>query len=345
MSVFATSTNRVKGDRQTVLLTGAGGFLGGYLSRALVASGFDVTGVDVAWRSDALIDNRFTAVTGDVKDTSWLRAQLASVDYLIAAAALVGGVSYMDSHPFDILAENDRITASTCEAAMCARRTGAPLKQVVYISSSMVFERATQFPTIEGAQLKLPPPSTTYGFQKLAVEYYARAAWEEYGVPYTIIRPFNCVGVGDRPGWEERDPHGKYLARSHVLPDLAWRITSGSTPLILVGSGLQTRTFLHAKDFAAAVSNSIGLECALNEDYNIGGGRRVSIRQLAELVWFRAHGSTDDLVLEVSKAPPKDVTDRAPDVSKARQALGLIETVSLEETIDEVLEEVRKYHS
>ena len=57
----------------------------------------------------------------------------------------------------------------------------------------MVYESATVFPTPEGAQLTSPPPISTYGFQKLASEYFAKGAWEQYQLPYTIVRPFNCV--------------------------------------------------------------------------------------------------------------------------------------------------------
>ena len=62
----------------------------------------------------------------------------------------------------------------------------------------MVFESTTQIPTPEGAELTSPPPLSTYGFQKLACEYFAKGAWQQYGLPYTIVRPFNCVGIGER---------------------------------------------------------------------------------------------------------------------------------------------------
>ena len=65
------------------------------------------------------------------------------------------------------------------------------------MSSSMVFESATTWPSFEGQEREVPPPLSSYGFQKLAVEYFARAAYQQYGLPYTIVRPFNCVGVGE----------------------------------------------------------------------------------------------------------------------------------------------------
>ena len=68
---------------------------------------------------------------------------------------------------------------------------------MTYISSSMVFESTTHWPSCEGDERQVPPPRSSYGFQKLAVEYFARAAWDQHALPYTIVRPFNCVGIGE----------------------------------------------------------------------------------------------------------------------------------------------------
>ena len=65
------------------------------------------------------------------------------------------------------------------------------------MSSSMVFESTDSWPSYEGQEREVPPPISSYGFQKLAVEYFARAAHQQYGLPYTIVRPFNCVGIGE----------------------------------------------------------------------------------------------------------------------------------------------------
>ena len=71
----------------------------------------------------------------------------------------------------------------------------------------MVFESTTEWPSYEGQEREVPPPLSSYGFQKLAVEYFARAAWDQYKLPYTIVRPFNCVGIGESPRARRRgDP-------------------------------------------------------------------------------------------------------------------------------------------
>ena len=126
-----------------------------------------------------------------------MRELAADCDQVVAAAAMIGGISYFHEFAFDLLAENECILAATFRAAIDAHQTGH-LKRIVVISSSMVFESATEFPTPEGAQLTSPPPVSTYGFQKLASEYFAKGAWQQYGLPFTVLRPFNCVGVGER---------------------------------------------------------------------------------------------------------------------------------------------------
>src|SRR5438067_13112271 len=122
---------------------------------------------------------------------------MRDVEQVEAGAARIGGISYFHAFAYDLLAENERICAATFDAALTAFRLGR-LQKITVLSSSMVFEAASVFPTPEGAQLTSPPPRSTYGFQKLATEYFAGGAHEQYSLPYTIVRPFNCVGIGER---------------------------------------------------------------------------------------------------------------------------------------------------
>ena len=111
----------------------------------------------------------------------------------------------------------------------------------------MVFENAAVWPTPEGEQRRCPPPSSTYGFQKLATEYYAQGAWEQYQLPYTIIRPFNCVGIGERRAVCEKEvlSGNVKLAMSHVVPDLVQKVLKGQDPLHLLGDGHQVRHYTY----------------------------------------------------------------------------------------------------
>src|SRR5436853_5518253 len=192
-----------------ILVTGAAGFIGGYLVEELLQAGHEVVGLDNyskygPVRQASLGHPRYRFVEGDAKDVGLLRELSRNVDQFVAGAARIGGISYFHEFAYDLLAENERITAATFDAALAAHRRGRRQK-INVLSSSMVYENATTWPTPEGEQRRCPPPSSTYGFQKLATEYYAQGAWEQYQLPYTLIRPFNCVGIGERRARCEQD--------------------------------------------------------------------------------------------------------------------------------------------
>ena len=208
----------------------------------------------------------------------------------------------------------------------------------------MVFESSAVFPTPEGEQLRSPPPLSTYGFQKLATEYFARGAWEQHQLPYTIIRPFNCVGVGEgRALGEHNVMSGNVkLAMSHVLPDLAQKALKGQSPLHILGDGAQVRCYTHGRDLGRGIAMSVDHPAALNEDFNLSTSRQTTVRELAELVWRSANGPK--VPFSVISDPPfeYDVQHRVPDVTKAKDRLGFVSEVTLEEAVDEVVARRRR---
>src|SRR5213082_1572579 len=186
---------------EQVLVSGSAGFIGGYLVEELLNRGYAVVGLDDfskygKVRKSYDDDPRYRLVEGDARDVGLLTGLLADCDHFIAGAAMIGGISYFHAYAYDLLATNERIIASSCDAAIKAHAEGR-LQKVTYLSSSMVFESAEHWPSAEGDERKIPPPLSSYGFQKLAVEYFAIAAWDQYKLPYTILRPFNCVGIGE----------------------------------------------------------------------------------------------------------------------------------------------------
>src|SRR5262249_22033217 len=175
-----------------ILVTGSAGFIGGYLVEELLTAGHEVVGLDNfskygPLRQASLDHPAYRFVEGDAKDVGLLSELLRDADQVVAGAARIGGISYFHEFAYDFLAEHDRLPAAVFDAAVAAFRRGT-LKKINVISSSMVYENAATWPTPEGEQRRCPPPSSTYGFQKLATEYYAQGAWEQYRLPYTIIR-------------------------------------------------------------------------------------------------------------------------------------------------------------
>ncbi len=211
---------------------------------------------------------------------------MRDVDQVVAGAALIGGISYFHEFAYDLLSQNERITAATFDAAIEAHKRGT-LKKINVISSSMVYENAAVWPTPEGEQRRCPPPSSTYGFQKLATEYFTQGAWEQYQLPYTIIRPFNCVGIGERRAKSEKEvlSGNVKLAMSHVVPDLVQKVIKGQDPLHILGDGQQVRHYTYGADLARGIRVCIEHPKALNDDFNISTAASTTVLELAALIW------------------------------------------------------------
>jgi UDP-glucose 4-epimerase len=257
---------------------------------------------------------------------------------------MIGGISYFHTYAYDLLAANERIIAASCDAAIAARRAGPAgragrLRKVTYLSSSMVFESAAQWPSAEGQEHEIPPPLSSYGFQKLAVEYFARAAWDQYGLPYTIVRPFNCVGIGESRalGDEEIMSGNVKLAMSHVVPDLVQKVLKGQDPLHILGSGRQVRHYTYGGDLARGVVMAMEHPDARNEDFNLSTAESTTVLELAAAIWRKIKGPGVPLRLAHDDAFRYDVQRRIPATGKARRMLGFEATTSLEEMLDEVI--------
>ena len=281
---------------------------------------------------------RYRLVEGDAKDAALLTELAADADHIVAGAAMIGGISYFHEFAYDLLAENERICAATFDAAISGHRLGR-LQRITVISSSMVFESANFFPTPEGAQVTSPPPKSTYGFQKLATEYFAKGAHEQYGLPYTIVRPFNCVGVGERRALRDHEvmSGNVKLAMSHVVPDLCQKVLKGQDPLHILGDGSQVRHYTYGGDLAHGIRLAMESDRAVNEDFNLSTARSTTVRDLAEVIWSKVNGPDKPLRLVSDPPYEHDVQMRVPDVRKAREVLGFDATTPLETMLDEVI--------
>lgn len=330
-----------------ILITGAAGFINGYLVPELLEAGHEVIGLDDFSKYGPLAKSydshpRYRFVEGDAKDAGLMRELAADCDQLVAAAAMIGGISYFHEFAYDLLAENERILASTFDAAIAAHRDGH-LERIIVVSSSMVYESATTFPTPEGAQLTSPPPISTYGFQKLASEYFAKGAAEQYQLPYTIVRPFNCVGIGERRALRDTDimSGNVKLALSHVVPDLVLKVLKGQDPLHILGEGNQVRHYTYGGDLAHGIRLAMESQAAVNNDFNLSTAASTTVLELAECIWHKIH--TDGRPFHyISDAPfEHDVQLRVPDVRKAHDVLGFEATTSLDQMLDEVIPWIR----
>jgi nucleoside-diphosphate-sugar epimerase len=330
-----------------ILVTGAAGFINGYLVPELLEAGHEVIGLDDFSKYGRLAKSYddhpcYRFVEGDAKDTALMLELAADVDQVVASAAMIGGISYFHEFAYDLMAENERILASTFDAAIAAHRDGH-LRRIVVMSSSMVYESATVFPTPEGAQLTSPPPISTYGFQKLASEYFAKGAWQQYGLPYTIVRPFNCVGIGERRALRDTDimSGNVKLALSHVVPDLVLKVLKGQDPLHILGDGSQVRHYTYGGDLAHGIRLAMESDALVNDDVNLSTAASTTVLGLASTIWRKIHGP--DREFRYVSDPPfeHDVQMRVPDVRKARERLRFEATTTLDEMLDEVIPWIR----
>ena len=331
----------------SVVVSGSAGFIGGYVVEELLRRGYEVIGVDdfskygpVKKSYDDHPSYRF--VEADCRDTALMEELLAGADQFIAGAAMIGGISYFHAYAYDLLATNERIMAASVDAALAAHRQGR-LRKVTYLSSSMVFESADRWPSVEGDERKVPPPLSSYGFQKLAVEYFAHAAWDQYKLPYTILRPFNCVGVGEGRalGDAEVASGNVKLAMSHVVPDLVQKVLMGQDPLHILGDGSQVRHYTYGGDLARGIVTAMEHDAAMNQDFNLSTATSTTVLELAGVIWQKIRGP--EVPFHYVSDPPfeHDVAKRIPSVEKAKRVLGFEATTTLEDMLDEVIPWVR----
>ena len=328
---------------KTVLVTGSQGFIGSYVCNELLNNGYSVLGVDNFSKYGKV--NRghdkhknFELIVIDCSGHSFLDIiKNHKFDYIIAGAAMIGGISYFHKYAYDLLATNERIIANTFDLAL-ERFRKKELKRIIVLSSSMVFENSTIWPTEESHLSECPPPSSTYGFQKLSCEYFAKGAWEQYELPYTIVRPFNCIGVGEEEALGEHEilSGNIKLTLSHVVPDLINKCLKGQDPLHILGSGSQIRHYTNGKDIARGIRLCLENEKTLNEDFNISIAASTTVLELAEMIWNKIN---PDKPFRYISDPPfeYDVEKRIPSTKKAREMLKFEAKISLSESLDEVI--------
>jgi UDP-glucose 4-epimerase len=302
------------------LVTGGAGTIGGAVVRRLLREpGWEVRVSDQrpapAWMRDAC-----DVHTGDLLERGEAATAARDCTHVIHLAAIVGGIANFHKLPHTLLEVNNGLYNSVFRAAL-----DEEVERLLYVSSSMVFERATEFPTTEEHLADCPAPRSAYGFSKLAGEVYCRALHDEHGLPYTICRPFNAYGPGELPDDEP--------GIAHMVPDVIRKVLAGVRPLPIFGSGEQTRTLTHVDDIADGIVTALGHPAAENEDFNVSAAEERTVAEIVRIIWEACGEDPEALELEHLPSFEVDVQRRWPSVEKARRLLGWEARVDLREGI------------
>jgi UDP-glucose 4-epimerase len=308
-----------------VLVTGGAGMIGAAVVRRLLRDGdwevrvSDQRSAPEWMRADAEVH------VADLRALEHAREATAGCSHVIHLAAIVGGIANFHKLPFTLTEANNALTGAVVRACL-----DNDVERFVYVSSSMVFERATEFPTTEAHLNECRAPRSAYGFSKLAGEVYTQAARDEFGLRYTICRPFNAYGPGERP--EPGEP-----GIAHAVPDLIAKSLQRQRPLRIFGSGAQTRTLTHVDDIADGVVKAMVSPAAENEDFNISASRELTVAEIASVIWSACGNDPEELAFEHLPDFEVDVRRRWPSVEKARRLLGWEAQIPLEDGIAETV--------
>jgi UDP-glucose 4-epimerase len=292
-----------------VLVTGGAGTIGAAVVRRLLRDpSWEVRVSDQRPAPDWMREG-CEVHTGDLRELEQAREATGGCTHVIHLAAIVGGIANFHKLPHTLTEVNNALYNSVIRAAL-----DHDVERFVYVSSSMVFERATEFPTTEAHILDTPIPQSAYGFSKLTGEVYVRAADEEHGFPYTICRPFNAYGPGEMPDDEP--------GIAHAVPDLIRKVLSGQKPVQIFGDGTQTRTLTHIDDIADGIVVSMASPKGLREDFNISASDERTVAEIARIIWEECGSDPAAFELEHLPSFPVDVVRRWPSVEKAQRLLG-----------------------
>ncbi len=298
----------------------------------LIEKGHAITGVDNFARYGEIERERaYKFVRGDLTDPDFVDTVVRDVDAVVQAAALIYGVGGFNKYPADILSKDINLHQSIMHAML-----RNDVRKMVYISSSMVYERCAKHPSAEEDVDESLIPSTDYGLSKLVGERITRAFHRQYGIGYTIWRPFNIITpheVGEND-----------LGLSHVFADYIKNIVKEQrTELPIIGDGEQIRCFTWIGDVARGIADFSFDERAANQSFNLGNPEPVTMRHLASVIYEQAKlkglvsGNGNGLSFKTEKSFPDDVRIRIPDVSKAKNILGWEPTLKVAESVERCL--------
>jgi nucleoside-diphosphate-sugar epimerase len=313
-----------------VLVTGGAGTIGSAVVRRLISDPDYEVRVSDQREAPLWMRESGEVHTGDLRVLDEARRATDGCSHVIHLAAIVGGIANFHKLPHTLTEVNAALYNAVVRAAL-----DHDVERFVYVSSSMVFERATEYPTTEGHIWDCPMPRSAYGFSKLTGEVYVRAANDEHGLPYTICRPFNAYGPGEMP---EDEP-----GIAHAVPDLIRKCLElpPGAPLPIFGDGTHTRTLTHIDDIADGIVASMSSPAGLNEDFNVSASEELTVAEIARIIWEETGRDPEAFALVHEPTFDVDVVRRWPSVEKAQRMVGWQARIGVREGIAQTVDWLR----
>ena len=316
-------------EGKTVVVTGAGGFIGSHVVEQLAQQGAHVRAM-LRYTSRGqrgcldLIPEPLLAdvaiTLGDVRDFDAMREVMRGADAVFHLAALIG-IPYSYEHPQEVIDTN---IIGTSNVLLAAREIGT-LERVVLTSTSEVYGSALRVPMDEEHPLQAQSP---YSATKIAGDALGLSFHRSFGMPVTIVRPFNAYGP-------------RQSARAVIPTIISQAVTGGALHL---GTLDTTRDFTYVADTARAFIAVGGADAALGEVVNAGSGREVSIREIVEkvggIVGRELEVEGDSQRMRPSKS---EVSRLLSDSSKAQRLAGWHAEVSLDDGLRRTTEWIREH--
>lgn len=307
-----------------VLVTGGTGFIGSHVVEKLVDRGAQVSVLDNIRngkiKNIEYLKDKVNFIKGDCADLAEAENACKGQEIVMNLAARVGGIEYNRLHQATMFRDNIRIATGMIEAAR-----KAAVERFLVVSSACIYPRNCSVPTSESEGFVDEPEPTNgaYGWAKRMAEKIGQYYNEEFGMKVAIVRPYNCYGPRDH-----FDP--KF---SHVIPALIKRVLDGEDPVIVWGSGKQTRAFLYVEDLAEGMILAIQ-KYPVPDPINLGTNEEISVIDLIKKI-VRISGKNSKIQFDTSK--PDGSPRRNSDNTKSRKKLGFIPKISLDTGLERTM--------
>lgn len=312
-----------------ILITGGAGYIGRYLTDALVKKGYSVTVADrnIA-KKVGKIKKGIKYVETDLCEFQNALSCMKGMEICIHLAATLGGVNYLNSNPAKIITQNSLINSAVFRAA-----EKQSIKRIIYVSSGMVFENNPKNILKESDLMSTPIPFSAYSFSKLEGEMLCHAFYKESGLSFSIVRLFNVYGP--IAGKQKSKP-----GTGHIIPEFTDRILNNENPLKIIGNGKQTRSFTFIDDAVSGIVRIVEEDKYINTDFNISSNEQVNILNLAKLIWKISGKSGKLSFIHINNSRSGDT--RVPSIQKAAKLLNWRTKISLKKGLAKIVEDRKK---